>query len=62
MPQGLVSGLLLFNIYINDMFMFISNSQICNYADETVLYVIDQDIQLAIKTLEHRYYETMVSK
>ena len=32
--------------------MFISNSQICNYADDTKLYVIEQDIQQAIKTLE----------
>ena len=51
-PQGSDLGPLLFNIYTNDMFMFISNSQICNYADDTTLYVIEQDIEQAIKTLE----------
>ena len=51
-PQGSVLGPLVFNKYINDMFMFISNSQICNYADDTTLYVIEQDIEQAIKTLE----------
>ena len=34
------------------MLMFISNNQICNYADDTTLYVIEQDIEQAIETPE----------
>ena len=41
-PQGSVLGPFLLNVYKNEM--FISNCQICNYADDTTLYVIHQDI------------------
>ena len=37
-PQGSVLGLLLFNIFLNDIFLFISKCQLCNYADNNTLY------------------------
>ena len=33
-PQGLILGLLLFNIFKNDMLFFVSKSNICNIADD----------------------------
>ena len=40
-PQGSVLIPLLFNIFINDMFHFIENCYLCNYADDNKLYVFD---------------------
>ena len=37
-PQGLILGLILFNIFINDIFMIIEQSAICNFADDNTLY------------------------
>ena len=36
-PQGLILGLILFNIFINDILMIIEQS-ICNFADDNTLY------------------------
>ena len=36
-PQGLILGLILFNIFINDILMIIEQS-ICNFADDNNLY------------------------
>ena len=33
-PQGLILGLLLFNIFINDIFFFVEKSEICNFAND----------------------------
>ena len=37
-PQGSVLGPLLFNIYMYDLFLFMSESNVANYADDTTLY------------------------
>ena len=37
-PQRSILGLILFNIFINDIFMIIEQSAICNFADDNTLY------------------------
>ena len=52
-PQGSVLGPLLFNIYFNDLFWFLEQTEACNYADDTSLYVCDKKILNVITRLEH---------
>ena len=52
-PQGSVLGTLLFNIFINDIFLLLNESEICNYADDTTIYCSHQELQEETLRLEN---------
>ena len=52
-PQGSILGPLLFNIYMNDIFFFITETELTNYADDNTPYAINADIEKLIKSLEN---------
>ena len=47
--KGIVPGLILFNIYLNDLFYLTEFAKVCNFADDTTFFVCDKDLHSLIK-------------
>ena len=45
LPQASILGPLLFNIFLNDIFLLISKYQLCDYADDNTLYKSGKNMQ-----------------
>ena len=50
--QGSVLRSLLFNICLNDLFLLLKDVSICNFADETTIYIFDESLENDLKSLE----------
>ena len=49
---GFPQGSILFNIFFNDIFYFINNGNLCNYADDNTLYSIGKCLNMVKQNLK----------
>ena len=51
-PQGSILSPLLSNIYINDIFLHLNKSNLCNYADDSTIWLSSTDMNELADDLE----------
>ena len=54
-PQGSILGHLLFNVFINYIFLFAKNSTLCNYADDNTQFSCEKTFDQVINNLQTNF-------
>ena len=53
--QGSILRPIFFNIFVNDLFLGIEKSTLCNYADDNILYTSDNDAGAVVNKLKQGF-------
>ena len=54
-PQGSILGLLLFNIFLYDIFLSLEKCDLASYADDSTLYTSNKSILNVMNFLSHDF-------